>query len=65
MFIEICYDKVDVSEGIGVNNASVSKKCDVCPYWHFLDKGFKSQPYVCNGCHDVLMMSINFNDSRC
>ena len=27
----------------------------------FLDRGFKFQAYVCNGCHDVLMMSVNFN----
>ena len=28
----------------------------------FLDKGFKSQPKVCNGCHDALMISINLNN---
>ena len=28
----------------------------------FLEKGFKFQSYVCNDCHDVLMMSINLND---
>ena len=28
----------------------------------FLDKGFKFQPHVCNGSHDVLMMSMNLND---
>ena len=27
-----------------------------------IDKGFKLQPDVCNGCDDVLMMYINFND---
>ena len=26
-----------------------------------LDKRFKFQPDVCNGCHDVLMMSLNPN----
>ena len=25
----------------------------------FLDKGFKFQPNICNGCFDVLMMSMN------
>ena len=25
----------------------------------FLNKGFKFQRYVCNRCHDLLMMSIN------
>ena len=33
-----------------------------CIIFHFLDKGFKFQPYVCYGCHDVLMMYINLND---
>ena len=28
----------------------------------FLDKGFKFQLHVYNGCHDVLMMSDNLND---
>ena len=28
----------------------------------FLDKGFNFQLYVSNGCHDVLMMSMNFSD---
>ena len=27
-----------------------------------LDKGFKFQPNVCNGCHDSLMMSMNLCD---
>ena len=25
----------------------------------FLNKRFKFQPNVCNGCHDLLMMSMN------
>ena len=28
----------------------------------FYDKGFKFQLDVCNGCHDVLMMSMNLSD---
>ena len=28
----------------------------------FLDKEFQFQPYVCNGSHDVLMMSKNLSD---
>ena len=39
-----------------------STECDICYYWQFLDKGFKFQLCVCNGCHDVLMMYINFDD---
>ena len=30
------FDKIDVSEGIDVNKASVLKKCHICHYWYFL-----------------------------
>ena len=55
------YDKIDVFEGINVNKTSESNECDICHYWYFLDKGFKFQPDVCNGCHDILMMSLNLS----
>ena len=45
-----------------VNKTSESKECDICHYWHFLNKGFKFQPNVCNGCHDLLMMSMNLSN---
>ena len=28
----------------------------------FLDKGFMFEPYVCNGCHDLMQEAMNFND---
>ena len=56
------YDRTDISETIDVNKTSTSKECIICHYWHFLDKVFKFQPDVCNGCHDVLMMFMNLSD---
>ena len=56
------YNRIDVFEGIHVNKTSASKKCDICRYWYFLDKGFTFQSNVCNWCHDLLMISINLND---
>ena len=56
------FDKIDVSEGIDVNKTSASKKCDICHYWYFLNYSFKFQPNVCNGCHDLLMMSMDLSD---
>ena len=53
----LCYVRFDVYDGIDVNRASKSKECAVCHFWYFLDKRFRFQPDVCNGCHDVLMMS--------
>ena len=57
------YDRIDVSEGIDVNKTSKSKECDICHYWFFLNKRFKFQSYVCNRCHDLLMMSISLTDT--
>ena len=34
------YERIDVFEGIDIIS-SRSKECDICHYWHFLDKGFQ------------------------
>ena len=61
--IKLLYlDRMNVSEGIDVKKTSESKECDIFHYRFFLDKGFKFQPNVCNGRHDLLMMSTNLSD---
>ena len=44
-----------------VNKSNESKVWDICHYKHFLNRGFKFQPNVCNRCHELLMMSINLS----
>ena len=55
------YDTIDISEEIDVNETSESKKSDICHYWYFLDKEFKFQPDVWNGCYNALTMSMNLS----
>ena len=58
-------DRTDVSEGIDVNKTSESKESNICHYQYFLNKGFKGfkfQPNFCNGCHDLLIMSMNLSN---
>ena len=38
------YDRIYISEGIDVNKASASKKCNICYFWYFKDIGFKYEP---------------------
>ena len=45
------YDRIDILEGIDVNQTNVSKECDICHYFYFKDIGFKYEPYLCNGRH--------------
>ena len=56
------FDRIDVSERTDVSKTIKSKHCDICHYWYYLSKGFKFQSYACNGCHDLLMMSMKLSD---
>ena len=56
------FNRIEVSEGIHVNKTSKSKECYVFHYSTFLNKVFKFQPNFGNGCHDLLMMSMNLSD---
>ena len=55
------YDRIDISEGIDLVKSGNSKECIVCHYW-FFNRGFKFQDSVCNGCHDLTMLSVNISD---
>ena len=54
-----CYDRIDISEWIHINKVRASRECDICHCWYFLNNGFKFQTYVCNRCHDLVMMSTS------
>ena len=56
------YVTIDISKGINVNKTSALKECDICHYWYFKDIGFKYEPYLCNGCHDLMQETMSFID---
>ena len=56
------YERIDISEGIHVNKTNLSRECDIRHYWYFKDVGFKYEPYLCDGCHDLMQKSMGFND---
>ena len=56
------YDRIDISEGNDMDKTNKLRECDICHYWHFLDKNFNYKKYLCNGCHDLMQKTINFND---
>ena len=33
-------------------------ECMICEHW-FFNHGFKFQDYLCNGCHDLTMLSVD------
>ena len=48
------YDRIDISEGIDI------KKCketsSLCKFYYFLDKNFKYEPYLCDGCYIIMLL---------
>ena len=55
-------DRTDIREGIDLAKSNNSKVCVICRYW-FFNHGFKFQDFVCNGCHDLTMLSVNISDN--
>ena len=55
------YKRVDISEGIDVNKTNLLKECDICQ-WYFKDVGFKYEPYLCNGCYDLMQKAMSFSN---
>ena len=56
------YNRIDVSEGININKTNASEECKICHCWYFKDIGFKHEPYLCNGYHDLIQKAISFNN---
>ena len=56
------YERINISEGIDVNKTNLWKECDICRYCYFKDIGFKYEPYLCNGCHDLMQKAMGFNN---
>ena len=56
------YDRIVISKGIDVSKTSFSKECNICHYWYFKNIGFKHEPYLSNGCHDLIQKAMSFNN---
>ena len=56
------YDRIDISEEIDIGKTNKSRKYDIFHSWYFLDKNFNYEKYLCNGCHDLMQKTMNFND---
>ena len=55
----LCFNRINISEGINVNKTSESKEGDIFRNWYFLNKGIYFNQMSTNRCYDLLMMSIN------
>ena len=58
----IQYERIDVTEGIDISKSNKSKESMIFHYWYFKDIGYKYEPHVSNGCHDLSIMVYDLND---
>ena len=56
------FNRIDVSNGTGVNKASASRNCNIYHHQYILSYSFKFQPNAYNKRHDLLMMSRNLSN---
>ena len=56
------YDSIDISQEVDVNKTSSSKERDICHYLYFKDIDFRYEPYLWNGCHDLMQKAVSFNN---
>ena len=56
------YERIDVSEGIDLKKSDKSKECTICHYLYFKDIGYKYELYLCDGCHNLLMVVCYLKD---
>ena len=50
-----------ITEGTDLAKSNNRKKCMICHY-RFFNHRFEFQDSVCNGCHDLTMLSVNIRD---
>ena len=53
------YESIDISEGIDLNKTNNSKECMLCHYWYFSHKNFNYEPYLCEGCYNIIQKPID------
>ena len=53
------YDRINISEGIDINKCEeTSREYNLCKFYYFLDKNFKYEPYLCDGCYDMSIKAV-------
>ena len=52
-------NRINFSEGINVKKTNSPKKMRYLSLMVFIDEHFKYEPYLCNGCHDLMQKALN------
>ena len=56
------YDKINITEGIDLDNTDKSRECMFCHYWYYLNKNFSYGLFTCDSCYNIVQRSTDFKD---
>ena len=56
------YDGIEISKGIDYTKKNRSSEWMICHYFRF-NHWLKFQDCICNGCHDLTMLSVNIKNN--
>ena len=57
------YDRIYISEGIDIKKCKeISRECNLCKFYYFLDKNVKYGPYLCDGCYDMSLKAVSIKN---
>ena len=56
------YDKIDITEGIGLDKTNKSREHMFCYHWYFLNKNFSYGSFTCDGCYNMVQRSTDFKN---
>ena len=48
------YDRIDITEGIDLDQTNKSRECKLCHYLYYLNKNVSYGPFTCDGCYDIV-----------
>ena len=54
------HDRINISDGIDTNKNVHQKSVIFATIGIFLEKNFNYEPYLCNGCHDLMQKNCEF-----
>lgn len=57
------YDRIDMSEVIGINKTNEWRRCTDCSNYYFLKVSFRFQQKACSGCNDLMPKAMIFTDA--
>ena len=56
------YDRIDITEGIELDQTNKSRECKLCHYLYYLNKNVSYGPFTCDGCYDIVQKSTDFKN---